>query len=60
MEGGEEMQRLRITIDFNKNREDDLKLYEALLKYSSPGAHIKDVLKGLTPLPNITNGTSKE
>ncbi len=54
------MQRLRITIDFNKNREDDLKLYEVLLKYSSPGAHIKDVLKGLSPLPNITNGTDKE
>ncbi|MPM52439.1 hypothetical protein SDC9_99198 [bioreactor metagenome] len=60
MEGGEKMQRLRITIDFNKNREDDLKLYETLLKYSSPGAHIKDVLKGLSPLPNMTNDTSKE
>lgn len=60
MEGGEEMQRLRITIDFNKNREDDLRLYEALLKYSSPGAHIKDVLKGLSPLPNITYGTREE
>ena len=60
MEGGVEMQRLRITIDFNKNREDDLRLYELLLKYSSPGAHIKDILKGLTPLPNVTNGTLKE
>ncbi|MGY5237940.1 hypothetical protein [Clostridium tertium] len=54
------MRRLRITIDFNKNREDDLRLYEALLKYSSPGAHIKDVLKGLSPLPIISNGTVKE
>lgn len=54
------MQRLRITIDFNKNREDDLKLYETLLKHSSPGAYIKDVLKGLSPLPNMTNDTSKE
>lgn len=54
------MQRLRITIDFNKNREDDLKLYAALLKYSHPGAYIKDVLKGLSPLPNIENGTQKE
>lgn len=54
------MQRLRITIDFNKNREDDLKLYETLLKYSSPGAHIKDVLKGLSPLPDINNVTQKE
>jgi hypothetical protein len=60
MEGGEKMQRLRITIDFNKNREDDLRLYESLLRYSSPGAHIKDVLKGLSPLPNISNGTEKE
>ena len=42
MEGGDKMQRLRITIDFNKNREDDLKLYAALLKYSHPGAYIKD------------------
>jgi hypothetical protein len=54
------MQRLRITIDFNKNREDDLQLYKILLKYSSPGAHIKDVLKGLSPLPNIENVTQKE
>lgn len=53
-------QRLRITIDFNKNRIDDLRLYEVLIKYSSPGAHIKDVLKGLSPLPNIDNGTQKE
>ena len=60
MEGGDKMQRLRITIDFNKNREDDLKLYAALLRYSSPGAHIKDILKGLSPLPNIENGTQKE
>ena len=60
MEGGDKMQRLRITIDFNKNREDDLKLYAALLKYSHPGAYIKDVLKGLSPLPNIENGTQKE
>ena len=54
------MQRLRITIDFNKNREDDLRLYGALIKYSSPGAHIKDVLKGLSPLPKVSNDTSKE
>jgi hypothetical protein len=54
------MQRLRITIDFNKNREDDLRLYKALIKYSSPGAHVKDVLKGLSPLPNVANGTQKE
>lgn len=53
-------QRLRITIDFNKNRIDDLKLYEVLIKYSSPGGHIKDILKGLSPLPNIDNGNKKE
>lgn len=49
------MQRLRVTIDFNKNREDDLRLYRELIKFSSPGAHIKDVLKGLCPLPNVSN-----
>ena len=56
------MQRLRITItiDFNKNREDDLRLYEVLLRYSSPRAHIKDVLKWLSPLHNIENDTQKE
>lgn len=53
-------QRLRITIDFNKNRIDDIRLYEALIKYSSPGSHIKDVLKGLCPLPKIDNGIQKE
>lgn len=53
-------QRLRITIDFNKNRVDDLRLYDVLIKYSSPGSHIKDVLKGLCPLPKIDNGVQKE
>ena len=46
------MTRLRITIDFNKNKEGDTKLYEQLLKHSSPGAYIKDVLKGLVPIPS--------
>jgi len=50
------MQRLRITIDFNKNRVDDLRLYDALIKYSSPGSYVKDVLKGLCPLPKVDNG----
>lgn len=47
------MQRLRITIDFNKSKEEDLILYERLIKYSSPGAHIKDILKGLSPIPEL-------
>lgn len=46
------MTRLRITIEFNKSKEDETKLYEQLLKHSNPSAYIKDVLKGLVPIPS--------
>ena len=45
------MERLRITIEFNKNRKEELKLYEKLQNYSNPAAYIKDVLRGLLPIP---------
>jgi hypothetical protein len=45
------MERLRITVEFNKNRKDEVELYNELQKYSNPGAYIKDVLKGLAPIP---------
>ena len=48
------MERLRFTIEFNKGRIDDLQLFSELNKYSNPAAHIKDILKGLVPLPTIT------
>ena len=40
------MERLRITIEFNKNRKEELNLYEKLQNYSNPAAYIKDVLRG--------------
>lgn len=46
--------RLRITIDFNKSKPEEIKLYEQLIKHSSPGAYVKDVLKGLVPIPTKT------
>jgi hypothetical protein len=47
------MDRLRIVLEFNKCRTDDLKLYSELNKYSNPAAHVKDILKGLVPLPTM-------
>lgn len=37
------MERLKITINF-KHTEEEEALYNELIKYSSPGAYIKDVL----------------
>ena len=45
------MERLRITIEFNKNRKEELNLYEKLQNYSNPAEYIKDVLRGLLPIP---------
>ena len=45
------MERLRITLEFNKNRKEELNLYEKLQNYSNPSAYIKDVLRGLLPIP---------
>lgn len=52
------MDRLRIILEFSKNKKDELELYGELLRYSNPGAHVKDVLKGLVPLPAMD--TKKE
>ncbi|WP_252237466.1 hypothetical protein [Clostridium sp. ZBS17] len=48
------MERLRIPLEFNKNRKEDLELYNTLQKYSNPAAYIKDVLRGLLPIPEQT------
>ena len=45
------MARLRIPIEFNQSKVEDLELYSKLLKYSNPAAYIKDVLRGLLPIP---------
>lgn len=47
------MDRLRIVLEFNKGKIEELLLFNELVKYSNPGAHVKDILKGLTPLPTL-------
>ena len=55
------MQRLRVILEFSKNKAEDLELYGELIRYSNPGAHVKDILKGLSPLPTLsTNNKEKE
>ena len=49
------MARLRIPIELNPSKEADIKLYEQLSKYSNPAAYIKDVLRGLLPIPGQIN-----
>ena len=47
------MERLRIVLEFSKGKIEDLVLFNELNKYSNPPAHIKDILKGLVPLPTM-------
>lgn len=35
-------------------------MYQELIKYSNPGAAVKDMLFGVTPLPNVDNVSEKE
>jgi hypothetical protein len=53
-------ERLRVVLEFSKNKERDLLLYQELIKYSNPGAIVKDMLFGVLPLPNVDNVTIKE
>lgn len=53
------MQRLRIILEFSKNKVEDLELYSKLIRYSNPGAHVKDVLKGLCPLPSLDDNNKE-
>ena len=46
-------ERLRIVVEFSKTKEKDLLLYKKLLEHSNPGATIKDILFGVTPLPKL-------
>lgn len=54
------MERLRITIEFNRNKKDELNLYEKLQKYSNPAAYVKDVLRGLLPIPSDIKITTSQ
>lgn len=47
------MERLRVVLEFSKNKKDDLELYGKLIKLSSPAAIVKDILKGVLPLDTI-------
>ncbi|CUP71499.1 hypothetical protein [Clostridium baratii] len=47
------MARYRVILEFNFKKDDDAKLYGYLSKFSNSGATVKDMLKGLVPLPNI-------
>lgn len=46
-------ERLRIIMEFSKNKEKELKLYGKLLEFSVPSVAAKDMLLGLIPLPDI-------
>ena len=54
------MERLRIVLEFSKNKKEDLELYGELIKYTSPAAHVKDVLRGICPLPTLDNKKVQE
>ncbi|MDU1315384.1 MAG: hypothetical protein E6940_15275 [Clostridium septicum] len=48
-------ERLRVIMEFSKNKKEDLELYAQLIKHSNPGASVKDMLRGVIPLPDATN-----
>lgn len=47
------MERLRVVLEFSKNKKDDLELYSKLIKLSNPQGVVKDILKGVLPLDTI-------
>ena len=48
-------ERLRIILEFSKHKERDLQMYGELIKYSNPGAVVKDMLFGVIPLPKLSD-----
>lgn len=45
-------QRLRLQIEFNQDKEEDMELWNILQRYTSPTAYVKDVLRGILPPPS--------
>ncbi|ENK0839253.1 hypothetical protein ACYJ2V_001086 [Clostridium botulinum] len=43
-------ERLRVVLEFRKTDIKELQLYGELLKFSNPGAVVKDILKGALPI----------
>lgn len=54
------MERLRIVLEFSKKKMEDLELYQELIRYSSPPAHVKDILMGRCPLPTLPSMDNKK
>ena len=48
------MARLRIPLEFSENNPEEMELYKQLKRHSCPAAYIKDVLRGLCPIPGAT------
>lgn len=53
-------ERRRITIECRDTDYLDNELWEALQKYSNPASTIKDILKGLIPLPELKKNKDGE
>lgn len=54
------MERLRIVLEFSKRKMEDLELYQELIRYSSPPAHVKDILMGRCPVPTLKTMDNKK
>ena len=46
-------ERMTITVEFKKNNEEEIKVFEKLKQFSSPQGIIKDILMGRLPLELI-------
>lgn len=51
--------RLIITVEFSKNKIEELELYAKLKNFSSPGSIVKDILKGNLPLSILKEEDTK-
>lgn len=54
------MSRLIIQVEFSKSKIEELQLYSKLKEFSTPGAIIKDILKGVLPLEILKNNSDNE
>ena len=52
--------RLMISLEFCKNRNEEVELYFKLRKYSNSSGIIKDILKGIIPVSILDTELSKE
>ena len=45
------MARLRIVLELSEKKKYELELFNTLQRYTNPPAYIKDVLRGILPIP---------